>query len=729
MVRPKISTIYSKRQVDMYHRKHPNLSRESIREQVHAVIKKDFRDKTIANVVIDKGEYVLKKSSLAEFVNQHRDNVITPSGSVYVKSDVKLSPLSGFCSTRVSERDIAKQAGFVANQKGDTILALLKHFEQANKKLGINALPGSFNSKYNINTDQGNYNAVTSLGRACIKCSYTICEQFLGGNFHWRNDEDVVNYILMHIDQIPSEIEIMSLINEFGLKIPTHDEMINIARSMVNKYQLVVNIPMGEELIHSLSKTELIYIYYVNNFKNLVWENQDVFLPMLKDMFDLEKIVLDKSINPNELNSIDNDLLTMVCVVSYRTLRYTDKNGELKNRNLRDMSKYDPDGSRILIATARRFERTLSIFKRLVDILIDTGASVSDLQHKETMVREVNIGSDTDSIIFSCTHWITMYTGEEIKMTEEAYDIASFCIYWMSKILIPVLYKYSMLHGATEEKSGLMVMKNEFLMPLYIGFDVKKHYGSIITVVEGNVLINPKIDLKGLALKSSVYSPKTKALIEEIIVEDILKKGSEGRISAKVLIQKALDREHEIYNGLKKGEVTYMKSISCKLATDGDDWTSKSHSYARLWNALFSDYGYIEMPIKTNIVNLLPADPGYRNWLLENYPKVYKKLCDFMELLWSVSVKKKPTKEKAYWDKFPKKLAISAQYDKVPPEILPIIDIRNTIYDNMSPIYFVFSSLGINACPLPTGKQKRPSIKRMTLLMEQYPITPGKEKE
>lgn len=169
----------------------------------------------------------------------------------------------------------------------------------------------------------------------------------------------------------------------------------------------------------------------------------------------------------------------------------------------------------------------------------------------------------------------------------------------------------------------------------------------------------------------------------------------------------------------------YLKSVSVKPANTYVNPISSNNAYGHFWNEVFSKrFGKIEMPSKPMVVTLNDPDMKYIIWLQDEYPKTYKLMSNLVNERWdadpNVIIKRdknpdfKPYKtEIQRWKKLPTKLAIGGQYGKIPKEITPLVAYRNIIFENMSSVYFILQSVGIEVY---TSK----SDNKLTLLMDQY---------
>ena len=124
---------------------------------------------------------------LGRDVNQ---NIVAPSGSVYVTPDKKESFLRISLATKVSERGKYKHIMLDAKEKGDVLRTLTYHYLQASTKVFVNSAPGAMNSPLNILYDKPGFNSITSISRMSVKYGYAHTERLVEGNLYLPGMED-----------------------------------------------------------------------------------------------------------------------------------------------------------------------------------------------------------------------------------------------------------------------------------------------------------------------------------------------------------------------------------------------------------------------------------------------------------------------------------------------------------------------------------------------------------
>ena len=172
----------------------------------------------------------------------------------------------------------------------------------------------------------------------------------------------------------------------------------------------------------------------------------------------------------------------------------------------------------------------------------------------------------------------------------------------------------------------------------------------------------------------------------------------EGKLSAQELIDKVVDWERHIYDSIKNGETEFLQITSLKYEREYKNPESTSVYFAWLfWQSVYAQkYGDVQPPAKVVYISLYSPTQGYYEWLEGKNKTIYKKTLEFVE-------------EKG---KFPSNLLINPASNKIPEEIIPLVDHRKIIYHNCAPLYQVMEKLNIGVAHI--------SKEMKTLLMDLY---------
>lgn len=246
-------------------------------------------------------------------------------------------------------------------------------------------------------------------------------------------------------------------------------------------------------------------------------------------------------------------------------------------------------------------------------------------------------------------------------------------------------------------------MKNEFLYPVMIQADVKKHYAGVITVQEGVILPEPDIDIKGGQLRGSTVPKVAIKFVEELISKDILDGiYKHGRISAHKVVDKVRAFEEQIYQDIKDGGIGWYKTQAIKNKNDYPEPMSSAWYYYYAWQEIFAKkYGDLMLPIKVPIVPIEVPNESYWSWIKDVDKTIGKRFIEFLD------------KNK----RSPSYIAINTISGKVPKELVPLIKVKDIIHNSVKPVHLILRQLPINC----SFEDKN------SLFTEIYPVIKGKK--
>ena len=249
---------------------------------------------------------------------------------------------------------------------------------------------------------------------------------------------------------------------------------------------------------------------------------------------------------------------------------------------------------------------------------------IDKIERVETLIRQVDLTTDTDSCIITLNPWYTFIADkikyEDMKIkhfdvdavklidkdnlndggdilkkddSEFIYDfrndeiierkrlrnplviipedslrhsIINILAYVIGKLLRDYFDRISIMNNVTNEAHPfcLMNMKNEFLFMKMLLSDAKKHYATLVEVQEGHVIPNDpskQLDIKGLEMDKSVIPKSTKEVLSKILYEDILKSNNINQIK---IINKLAVLEKHIREAIINGSTEYFKPMKVK---------------------------------------------------------------------------------------------------------------------------------------------------------------------
>lgn len=672
-----------------YLSKTTNKSPSEIETFVKKVTESKFDNVQVTNIISDSNQDTSKKQQpLWDFIHNNHSNVITPGGSIYKPATQQVALVKEMIIDRLAERSVVKKKMLNAKAAGDHKVAKISHYQQATIKIGINSLPGGMGSPYNCFYDRGGYNAITSTARALIGQSFAVCEQLLGGNFAWFETEDVINHIITNINHRASDNTIDGIMTRYKLKQITPKELSKYFIDSVKLYKPKLNPTAIIELTNTLTPQEVNYLYYMGNLRHIIWHNKEVFRPWIDNLMDVTNLDYTQEVDPQDLYKIDGDLRD-VLTATYNQLT--------EGLQFKDLPKKRVDLASKFVIIANHFNKNLDAVKDLFDNFVHFPTNTPRINNKKHMWRSTVIASDTDSVLFTSKDWMEWMTGDVLQDSVENQQISSLVVYWLTKATAHVLKKFSIQVGATGDDIYRMKMKNEFKYSSFILFELKKTYAGVVTIQEGVVLPEPDADIKGANLRSSSIPEHTTKFIKNTIIDDILKASINKKLSATKLIKRVVTFEEEIRQSVLSGSVEFLKMTSVNIESSYANPLSTAYFYYIAWNHIFGKkYSDIRIPTKVSILPLQKPNVQYKKYLQNTDKNIYKNFTTFVD----------------QYKKFPPKIAIADTIPKIPKELLPIIDTRDIIYNNVKPLYLTLSGLGIDV-----GYEKQ-----KVLLSDIYPL-------
>ena len=537
----------------------------------------------------------------------------------------------------------------------------------------MNTLPGAYASAYSIFYDKCAYNTITSTGRSMVRRSSTTTEQFLGGQFAWWSEQELINYILVNLAHAPSDDIIENVMKKYHMKNITSDQLYEYYRYHFTKYTKEKDYLRVKDLVNKIRPMQINFAFYYCNFRNIIQYNSEFFKPHIKHLLDPNSYTPEQG-TPDDIKAIPDNIKILVAVA------FTEALGGFSVDNIvKEHQEYIP----VLLGICKGIQKRLDDMEDIFNTFCNTDCDIPNIINRgQFSKRNTVVLQDTDSSMFTTKQWADWLHGsEKFYVDNESLGINALCVYWLSNVVSYVMHRFSVKLGVTDPYMKTLMFKNEFLYPVFLLTNAKKTYASIVKVQEGSILNPPKVDIKGQTLRGSSKSSDVNKFIEELLVDKILKPASKGQISAYELIAAIVRFENQMKKSLLSGETTYLNTESIKMDKDYKNPDQPILQGYRFWEDLLSKkYGSIMRPAKVVAFPCIYPDANYIEQLKEHHPRFYNKLKTWLE----------------EHPKYPSKLIINPALEKVPDEIIGLIDVRHLIDLNVKPAYSIINQLNIN---------------------------------
>ena len=302
------------------------------------------------------------------------------------------------------------------------------------------------------------------------------------------------------------------------------------------------------------------------------------------------------------------------------------------------------------------------------------------------MFRECIVLSDTDSTCGSYDQWVEWYMKKE-DFSPVAIPIVGCINTIVSNVVDYGLQELSKNMNVPKENQNVLKMKNEFYWPVFICGNVNKHYFSNTLIQEGNVYNQPDREIKGVHFISSASDQSIAKEVKDMM-NDILDSISRNeKISLYKYVKQVANLEREILKRIEQGDIDIFKKDSIK---DPKAYKlSKEQSpyfHHLLWKEVFEEkYGET-------------SEPPY---MVIKLPVVLDSNKKLEEYLNSIQDEDYKTRLSTCLTKYNKKNlgtfripSLIAGSKGIPLELIPCIDKKRIILDNLISAYLVLESIG-----------------------------------
>lgn len=617
-----------------------------------------------------------------------KELISAPSLTFYLPETVKRSKLSEFMEKNVAKRAVIKGEMFAAKAAGNSVLHINKKNEQNAVKTLNNGSSGAFSSPYTILYNQSSHSVLTSTCRTATSFANAANERLLGGRRHYDTPNRVIDHFLS-IGTLTDFREFGQIVEEFNLHIPTVDETMEVIHYSSNDYwinpeadkkirQYVENTP-------GLERAALVYMgdmFHLAKFNDGMM--RDFFKALIsKEVFDEEVTDWDKA-----LKTIDGDMKIVISQFRTDIVPVGKAFGDVRKKD-EETDKWLPwdqqDDFKQLIRTGLFLQKTIGRYSKFIKVLLTNKNLPVNIARMPDVVRKVGVVSDTDSTMMTAQWWATWFTGSYFG--EEATRVSDMIIYLATQHMRHLMASMSKNMGVHTDRIFLYAAKNEFKFDSFALTTKAKHYFSLITAQEGQLLTDPELEVKGVSLRTSNIPP---------IVMDEFKKTIKGfcktvaageQIEILPVLRRVAEIEHEVASTVRNGRADYLKTTNIKDRSAYADDDEKNYHYHRMYNTIFGPkYGYLDEPPYEAV--RLPVN-------LENKTQIADWLASIEDPIIKAGAEK-------WFEENPKRKYTSLMLPDylvsnygIPPDLIKAANSRRTAFATVEPYYHVLECLGV----------------------------------
>lgn len=604
--------------------------------------------------------------------------IVAPTLTVYLSPKMKKSVMAEYIGQNLKLRKTYKHKMFDLELVGDLDGAAFYNILQTTCKIKNNSVSGAHSSPSTILYVKSGHSTLTSTCRIATSYGNANNEKFLQGNRHyWCPDVAISN--IMAIIQNTDYDALSHAIDLYNLYIPTPQDLVRVVEYSASNYWRNARISKRiEDLATKLTGLERAAFVYIGDLYHLA-----IFNPTFTRNFILElgELNVNEIVNnPDEilkgLDDYTNSFVNSLCF-------------EQVMGKTRDIVKEKfPQDYNILAATAKHVSETIVKYIPLIHGLWRPKLLSPSIAVLPNIVRKAVVTSDTDSSIFTNQWWVTFVLGD-LKFDGDAFRVGNTTTFLTAQMVRHTLALMSKNLGIDVKQLHQLTMKNEFYFNIFSLTSSAKHYFAYVNAREGGVFAKPKLEIKGVELRSSNAPDSVMKQVRDYVcfIMDKAMTGT-GKMTLKEALEPIYRVEKDILDDIMTGGYKYLRTMQIKDPNSYiDEESSSAYQQHLLWCNVFGPkYGQ-------------PDPPPYRAVKVSLTTNNKTKLAE-----WINNVKDKDVQRRlAEWINVTGKTNITtimlpeqiiAQHG-VPEEIMQVTDIRKLIYGIVSPFYLILESLGI----------------------------------
>lgn len=298
------------------------------------------------------------------------------------------------------------------------------------------------------------------------------------------------------------------------------------------------------------------------------------------------------------------------------------------------------------------------------------------------LVRENVLTSDTDSMIYSVDMIIDDYVDDE----QGGICFNAALTYFIRCIAVDQHARLSKNMNVSNRYMYRLNMKNEYLFSSYVTTSMSKHYYAMQLMLEGVLHAKPKLELKGVHLRGVKIALKVREFTNKLMRDVLDAIYNKKQLDPAELLAEIGDIERALFQDIDDGGYTWLTKNGIKAENAYSNPESSIYYYHELWENVFAaKYGKApELPYRAYKVNLA----------LHNKSKMRAYFDSVDDKIWAENFHQ-------YIESRPKLTSVYIPVDMIddmggiPKELLPIVDTRLLIKQNLASVYAIIESLGI----------------------------------
>lgn len=621
------------------------------------------------------------QSTFLEYLQytQENNHIMAPTFTTYVQPHQKKSIIAEYIQGNKKLRAVYKKKQLAAEIEEIHELVSFNGGLQTSIKAKNNSVSGAHSSPYNALYLRSGHSTLTSGCRSATSYSNANNEKLLAGNRHYWSPNVVIADLINH-GLYSNADDMMAVLQRYNLHVPTVEDVMACIHynTYENYWRSEVSMQAVRTYVSTMTPAARASFLYNGDMYHLAKHNDTVVRQFLSEVSQIDTVT---QVDAHAVAKIiDSDILAMGSLICSEFIA---------GRLLKDVIANTPSDYNVLMATCLRIKTVFDNYADFVAVLIRPNVMTPSIAYVPNMIRKAVVTSDTDSTIFTTQYWSEWFCGREQLFSKQGYNIAYGMTYIVSQTVKHILAQLSVNFGVTNDRIGMLSMKNEFFMDIYALTTNAKHYFNYTSACEGNVYRSRKLDVKGVGLRSSNAPPRVTTDCHDYMKYIMDKIIYEGGLMHSELCNPVSCIEESVLNSIHAGGFEYMRTQQIKQAesyVNGEE--AAGYQYYAMWLEVFSPkYGFPDAPpFRAVKVSLdLPNKTKLHKWLdsIED-AGIKTRLKDWVQRTGKQNLTTMMLPEAAL-----------AQHG-IPKELIPVVESRRLLNGVMRPFYLTIESCGIS---------------------------------
>lgn len=555
---------------------------------------------------------------------------------------------------------------FYKNKRKEASLAKddygYKTFNEIQNALKIfnNAQSGAMSSNGTPIRNKSGHTSLTSTCRTVTSTVNLMNERLLNGNRLFINYKKTIQHFIAVLKSTDM-VKLNKVIEKYQMKHATVEFVMAMVKRCTNYYSTNRDqYQKIEDFVKLLRPDELTAILCIGDLTGLFSTNRDVIKAYLDDWMQMPN--LPKDAKAEDYKAPANGDYYTLCI-----------------------TKLGSEATKVQINALNEIHEAVEIkWADFIEVFFKTKTAINDVYSVTEMVREAVLTSDTDSSIYSADDVTDLYSNDPEQMIK----LNGVLTYFIRMMAVHQHAQLSKNMNVSDVNLYKLNMKNEYLFGSYVTTSMSKHYYATQLIQEGVINSKPKMEIKGVHLRSS----KIAAMINNFahkLMRDILDSiYLKTKMDPSVLLHNVAELERLVIDGINAGDWSWLSKSTIKSADVYSDPEISVYQYHVLWEKVFADkYGaappipYVGVKINTNLTSKA-------------------KISDYLESLGDCDIAQRLKnhldalgKDKLTTFYVPVDNLLSIK--TLPKEMICGTDIRRIVKQNLKSVYAVLESTGI----------------------------------